>query len=208
MKKLFFCFAIVFPLFVYMSTGILHAAHDTEKRLGQKFIDAMSAKDEDMMRQLIKENKDAVPQEVEMMLSYATENKVGWMVDVCNKMASLYKDETGDDSLLKKVEKATAGASGEDPNLTKLKDEVVAIGKGHWSINIMEYNNKVLKMEINVDPDIGLNIDKKDVATVGKTIEQLLPEAHGNITWSSIGIGVASLLKDEDSKTWKTSKDH
>ena len=208
MKKVFFCFAIVFPLFVYMSTGILHAAHNTEKRLGQKFIDAMSAKDEDMMHQLIKDNKDTTPEEVKSMLSYATENKVGWMVDVCNKMASIYKDETGDDSLMKEVEKVMAGASGEDPKLTKLKDEVLAIGKGHWSINTVEYNNKQLKMEINVDPDIGLNIDKKDVAKVGTTIEQLIPEAHGNITWSSIGIGVASLLKDEGSKTWKTSKDH
>ena len=208
MKKVLFYLAIVFPLFTYMNTGILHAAHDTEKRLGQQFIDAMTAKDEDKMHQLIKENKDKIPMEFKGMLSYATENKVGWMVDARNKMASIYKDETGDDSLLKEVEKVMAEASGEDPNLTKLKDEVVAIGKGHWNINTMEYNNKELKMEINVDPDIGLNIDKKDVASVGKTIEKLLPEAHGNITWSSIGIGVASLLKDEGSKTWKTSKDH
>ena len=205
MKKVLFLFAVIFPLVSYLTAGMVHAQ---EKRLGQKFIDAYSAKDEDAMRLLIKENKDGVPGEVESMMAYAVENKVGWMIDVCEKMATLYKEETGDSSLLEKVEQAMKAASGGDPKLGKLQEEITDIGKGQWSIVTMDYDEKshLLKIEINVSPDVGADIDKKDVEKAAKTIEKILPEARGNVIWISFGVGVASLLREENSKTWKTHK--
>lgn len=203
MKKVLFLFAVIFPLVSLLTAGMIYAQ---EKRLGQKFIDAYSAKDENAMRLLIKENKSGVPDEVESMLAYAVENKVGWMVEVCEKMATLYKEESGDSSLLKKVEEAMKAASGGDPKLGKLEEEITEIGKGQWSIVTTEYDEKshFLKIDINVSPDVGLDIDKKDVEKAGKSIEKILPEAHGKITWISFGVGVASLLREENSKTWTT----
>ncbi len=203
-KVLFFC-AVIFP-FVMVSILMAGTTHAQEKRLGQKFIDAYSAKDENAMRLLIKENQDGVPDEVESMMAYAVENKVGWMVEVCEKMAALYKEETGDSSLLKKIEEAMKAASGEDSKLGKLEEEITEIGKGQWSIVTTEYDEKshILKIEINVSPDVGMDIDKKDVEKAGKSIEKILPEARGKITWISFGVGVATLLRDENSKTWKT----
>jgi len=203
MKKVLVLFAVIFPLVSLLTAGMSHAQ---EKRLGQKFIDAYSAKDENAMRLLIKENKDGVADEVESMMAYAVENKVGWMVEVCEKMAALYKEETGDSSLLDKIEEAMKGASGEDPKLGKLQEEITEIGKGQWSIVTTEYDEKshILKIEINVSPEVGADIDKKDVEKAGKSIEKALPEAHGKVTWVSFGVGVASLLREENSKTWKT----
>ncbi|MBI5097306.1 MAG: hypothetical protein HZB32_06705 [Nitrospirae bacterium] len=203
MKKVLFLFAVIFPLVSYLAAGMVHAQ---EKRLGQKFIDAYSAKDEDAMRLLIKENKDGVPDEVESMMAYAVENKVGWMIDVCEKMATLYKEETGDSALLNKIEEAMKTASGKDPKLEKLKEEVAGIGKGQWSIVTLDYDEKshLLKIEISVSPDVGMDINKKDVEKAGQIITKLLPEARGNVTWVSFGVGVASLLREENSKSWKT----
>lgn len=202
MKRFFFFLAVILPLFSFIHTGMSHAQ---EKRLGQKFIDAFYADDENMMQLLIKENKDAVPQEVEGMLAYAVGEKVDWMVTVCEKMATIYKAETGDDSLLKSVAKAKNAVFGEENvKLMKLKDEVTSIGKGQWDVTTMDYNDHSLKMDINVSPEIGMDIDKKDVEKVGETIEKLLPEALGSVTWYSLGIGVASLLRDEASGPWKT----
>lgn len=203
-KVLFFC-AVIFP-FVMVSFLMAGTTHAQEKRLGQKFIDAYSAKDENAMRLLIKENKDGVPDEVESMMAYAVENKVGWMVEVCEKMAVLYKEETGDSSLLGKIEEAMKAASGGDPKLGKLEEEITGIGKGQWSIVTMDYDEKshILKIEINVSPDVGMDIDKKEVEKAGRSIEKILPEARGKVTWISFGVGVATLLRDENSKTWKT----
>ena len=205
MKKVLVLFAVIFPLVSLLTAGMSHAQ---EKRLGQKFIDAYSAKDENAMRLLIKENKDGVPDEVESMMAYAVENEVGWMVEVCEKMATLHKEENGDGSLLEKIEEAMKTASGGDPKLGKLGEEIAGIGKGQWSIITMEYDEKshILKIEINVSPDVGADIDKKDVEKAAKTIEKILPEARGNVTWISFGVGVASLLREENSKTWKTHK--
>ena len=203
MKKVLLLVLVIFPLISLLAAGMLHAQ---EKRLGQRFIDAYSAKDENAMRLLIKENKDGVPDEVDSMMAYAVENKVGWMVEVCEKMAALYKEETGDSSLLKKIEEAMKAASGEDSKLGKLEEEITEIGKGQWSIITTDYDEKshILKIEINVSPDVGMDIDKKDVEKAGKSIEKILPEARGKITWISFGVGVATLLRDENSKTWKT----
>lgn len=203
MKKVLFLFAVIFPLVSLLTAGMTHAQ---EKRLGQKFIDAYSAKDENAMRLLIKENKDGVPDEVESMMAYAMENKVGWMVEVCEKMAALYKEETGDSALLAKIEEAMKAASGGHTKLGKLEEEITEIGKGQWSIVTSEYDEKshILKIDINVSPDVGLDIDKKDVEKAGKSIEKILPEAHGKVTWISFGVGVATLLRDEKSKTWMT----
>ena len=203
MKKVLLLVLVIFPLISLLAAGMLHAQ---EKRLGQRFIDAYSAKDENAMRLLIKENKDGVPDEVDSMMAYAVENKVGWMVEVCEKMAALYKEETGDSSLLKKIEEAMKAASGEDSKLGKLEEEITEIGKGQWSIITTDYDEKshILKIEINVSPNVGMDIDKKDVEKAGKSIEKILPEARGKITWISFGVGVATLLRDENSKTWKT----
>lgn len=203
MKKVLFLFAVIFPLVSFLSVGMIHAQ---EKRLGQKFIDAYSAKDENAMRLLIKENKEGVPDEVSSMMAYAVENKVGWMIEVCAKMAALYKEETGDSSLLDKIEETMKAAAGGDSKLGKLEAEITEIGKGQWSIVTTEYDEKghILKIEINVSPEVGADIDKKDVAQVGKSIEKILPDAHGKITWISFGVGVATLLRDEKSKTWMT----
>src|SRR3989337_4575470 len=131
MKKVLVLFAVIFPLVSLLTAGMSHAQ---EKRLGQRFIDAYSAKDENAMRLLIKENKDGVTGEVESMMGYAVENKVGWMIEVWKKMAALYKEETGDSSLLDKIEEAMKAASGGDPKLGKLQEEITGIGKGQWSI--------------------------------------------------------------------------
>lgn len=201
MEKALLYAAIMFVFFAY--SGAVTAQ---EKRLGQRFIDAYSAKDEDAMRLIIQENKDGVPQEVKSMLAYAVEQKAGWMIEVCNKMAMLYKDVSGDSSLLAMVEKAKEMAFGEDIKLVKLRDEVTAVGKGSWNVTIMEYNDKVLKLEISVDPEVGAEIAKKDVEQVRKTIEKLLPEAYGKVTWQSFGIGVASLVRENGSEPWRTRR--
>lgn len=201
MKRALVYIAIIFTFFAY--SGVVTAQ---EKRLGQKFIDAYSAKDEDAMRLIIKENKDDVPQEVKAMLAYAVDQKAGWMIAICEKMATIYKEVSGDNSLLAMVEKAKEMAFGEDIKLAKLRDEVTAVGKGHWNVTIMEYNNKILKLEITVDPEIGAEIAKKDVEQVRKTIEKLLPEAYGSVTWNSFGIGVASLVREDGSEPWVTRR--
>lgn len=201
MKKALFSTVIIFILLICSGAVIAQ-----EKRLGQRFIDAYSAKDEDAMRLIIKENKDDVPQEVKAMLTYAVDQKAGWMIEVCDKMAMLYKDASGDSSLLSMVEKAKEMAFGEDIKLVKLRDEVTAVGKGRWNLTIMEYNDKVLKLEINVDPEVGAEIAKKDVEQVRKTIEKLLPEAYGRVTWQSFGIGVASLVREDGSEPWRTRR--
>src|SRR3989337_3301586 len=179
MKKVLGLVAVIFPLVSLLTAGMSHAQ---EKRLGQKFIDAYSAKDENAMRLLIKENKDGVADEVESMMAYAVENKVGRMVAVCEKMAALYKEETGDSSMLDKIEEAMKGASGEDPKLGKLQEEITEIGKGQWSIVTTEYDEKshILKIEINVSPDVGRDIDKKDAEKDGKRQEKDLTETHAN----------------------------
>src|SRR3972149_11785680 len=148
MKKVLVLFAVIFPLVSLLTVEVIHAQ---EKRLGQKFIDAYSAKDENAMRLLIKENKDGVPDEVDSMMAYAVENKVGWMVEVCEKMAALYKEETGDSSLLKKIEEAMKAASGEDSKLGKLEEEITEIGKGQWSIITTDYDEKrpILTIDIS-----------------------------------------------------------
>ncbi len=201
MKKALLYAAIIFTIVAY--SGVVTAQ---EKRLGQKFIDAYSAKDEDAMRLIIKENKDDVPQEVKAMLSFAVDQKAGWMIAICEKMATIYKEESGDNSLLSMVEKAKEAAFGEDIKLTKLRDEVTAVGKGRWNLTIMEYNDKVLKVEIGVDPEAGAEIAKKDVEQVRKIIEKLLPEAYGRVTWNSFGIGVASLVRESGSEPWGTRR--
>lgn len=201
MKKALFSTVIIFILLICSGAVIAQ-----EKRLGQRFIDAYSAKDEDAMRLIIQENKDEVPQEVKSMLSFAVDQKAGWMIAICEKMATIYKEGSGDNSLLAMVEKAKEAASGEDIKLTKLRDEVTAVGKGHWNVTIMEYNNKILKLEITVDPEVGAEIAKKDVEQVRKTIENLLPEAYGRVTWNSFGIGVASLVRENGSEPWGTRR--
>ena len=76
--------------------------------LGQSFINAFETNDETMMRDLVKENKSSVPNELFNMINYATSGEVNtaemeWIIRVSEKMGEIYRAEFSDMRLEKFV---------------------------------------------------------------------------------------------------------
>jgi len=72
--------------------------------LGQAFIYAFETNDETTMKNLVKENKNAVSKELVSMITYATSSEVKpeemtWLIRISDKMAGIYRTEFSDKRL-------------------------------------------------------------------------------------------------------------
>lgn len=101
---IFIIFGILWSVNMRAAFGEEEQSAAEEVDLGQAFINAYESKDEAKMKSLVKENKSAVSKEMVNMIDYATSGEVkdeemAWLINVSNKMASVYSAEFSDKKL-------------------------------------------------------------------------------------------------------------
>jgi hypothetical protein len=207
-KKGFIILVLLFSvLVVFMAYSVTFAE---EKRLGERFMDAFDAKDSAEMRSIIKKNRDEISNEIKIMVEYAVTEaepeEMKYMLTVTKAMATIYKEEFGDDRLLKfvmaNIDKAKIGGEKRAPSIPtdKIKAELADLGKGEWRVmNIKIDENNNVKVEIELKEKEGGPFAEKSItfAVAQKAKEIVLkyiPNAKGKIEWIRGGMGMKAVL--------------
>ncbi len=208
-KKIFRIFAASFLTLVF--SGIIGLSSAEETSLGQKFIDAFESKNSSEMKAIIKGNKDDIPVEIKAMVEYAMSGEAepgerDNLLNITGIMATIYKEEFGDDRLLKfvkanvdKIKKVTGTEKAASPS-DNIKDELTKLGKSEWIItNIKVDNVNDIKIEIGFKesgsgPASAKNVSFADSKKAKEIILKYIPNAKGRIDWISGGMAMKAVL--------------
>lgn len=202
----FFCLSL--GVFSFGATPITVA--EEEVSIGQLFIDAHDKDDRKKMEAVIEKHKEGVPMEVQQIVQYSISDQVGsegerqFLLIIAGKMATLYKEKTGDARLLGFVEANIqkvlgGGAKSYDAEFQKIREELGKLGKGGWKIRVLKFDSAgKLVVEINLkDRQTGFSdryVSFKDGKAAEAIVKKHLPDAKGRIDWLSGGMGMKAVL--------------
>ena len=204
-------FLLIFGIGAFL--GMAPAYGEGGPSIGQLFIDAYTKDNRKEMVAIIEKHKDGVPQEVRNMVEYALSKEVSsqderdFFLMITKEMAVIFKEKIGDARLLAAVEaniQQVQGGAGTtkqpgDDKLSKVKEELVQLGKGEWNVSQIQIDPEgKIKIEIILKEKEASFSDRyvsfKDSKKAEEIVKKYLPQAKGRIDWLSGGMGMKAVI--------------
>jgi len=209
MRRVFLAalFAVAIGTAQFLAVPAVQA--EKEVSIGQLFIDAFEKKDPKGMEAVILKYKEGVPGEVQAMLGYAlsadvgSKDEQGFILMITQKMATVYKEKTGDARLLTAVtaniQKALGAQNANEAKLGKIKEDLTKLGKGNWRVGTVKFDQEgKLKAEITLKERLTGFADRyvsfKEAQKAEEIVKKHLPDAKGRLEWSSGGVVMKVVL--------------
>ena len=205
-------FLFVFGIGAFMGKAPAAYGEEGGPSIGQLFIDAYTKDNRKEMGAIIEKYKDGVAQEVRNMVGYALSKEVAgqderdFFLMITKEMAVIFKEKTGDARLLAAVEaniqQVQGGTATKQPGeekLSKIKEELVQLGKGDWNVSMIQLDPEgKIKIEIILKEKEASFSDRyvsfKDSKKAEEIVKKHLPQAKGRIDWLSGGMGMKAVI--------------